>query len=222
MIYNKENTAAIGKPILIVDANNLEWPNALEANSETGEMTVWEMDNRGRFVYDPVTRGFTEMSVKTAAPLYAKPLDPAQPPPGRFIIRGCTCEAQGTCPVCLEGDIFSKLSDLFGISKLMVQTIERWTDQTRMVRADGKVIKINPKGSWTGQPVVYEEIPVYKEEAGLFESLCLSFSFPYIPVGKLRVVYIKHERRFVFNGSHKTITLDEINNRLQGCLDGHG
>lgn len=52
MIYNVENTAAIGKPCTVYDANGVEVPWCVECNTETGEVTQFLCDEKGPVIKD--------------------------------------------------------------------------------------------------------------------------------------------------------------------------
>lgn len=52
MIYTIENTAKIGKPVIVFDADGVEVTHCVRCDTETGEVERFEVDINGRYVFD--------------------------------------------------------------------------------------------------------------------------------------------------------------------------
>lgn len=72
MIYNAKNTAGIGRPVEVFDANGLKWDRLIECDTETGRIVRHVRDESGNFVLNGSEIAREEQFV--AAPLSVVPL----------------------------------------------------------------------------------------------------------------------------------------------------
>lgn len=70
MFYNLANTAEAERPVsAIIDANGLEWWDALELDTETGRLIKHKRDAKGRLMEDFDRGCLVQEEIKIAAPV---------------------------------------------------------------------------------------------------------------------------------------------------------
>lgn len=105
MIYDLCNTAEIGRPVRILDANGLEWFYTLACDTETGAIYK-QVIKDGALRINPFRQEIVKEVVYAAAPLLVLDVKSGDPPLPSYpiLIDGCTCNGEryyGSCAACL-------------------------------------------------------------------------------------------------------------------------